>query len=577
MPTIVKLTRPAFFAFLVCGVFCIAHASVHAQQKRLSPFGIGSSHVNNRSADDSARWIPKMREIGIRVYRSPQISWGLLEKEEGKWDWETLDAQLDYLESQGIESGALLIGNPKWNTSDPPGSLPVNHLEGWSNYVKTVVTHLKGHGVTRYEVWNEPPNFTGKDQTPADYAKIVVAAYLAAKKADPDCLVGISAKSAHVHYLEEVIEAGAKNHFDFITLHPYEILDGIASDAGSEVVFMNIVPVVRKMLEHRNPSKREIPIIFTELGVSSNKGLENQAHGLVKAYVMSIAQGVECVQWFEGRDGDSGPLGLLDREGRERPAFRAYGSMIHYFGQDPEYLGWLLLNDEHYAFVFEGAEGPVMATWARSGSPDVVDFGAALHIVDPTQSTIVRSASLELDGAPRFVLDVPADLIAQAKANRDKPFNSGTDYTDADEVLIEFGETTVERGLHTRSGAHLAEAVVAYGGSARAGNVPGGNVFFVDPAFLSYSEAPLEIEVVVRRNPENDNAGFKLVYESSEGFKTAPGGWFTVPDNEKWHTKTWRIDDPKFVNYWGYNFILESDSAKFSDYLIQSVKVRKLP
>jgi hypothetical protein len=517
-----------------------------------------------------------MREIGIRVYRSPQIDWGLLEKEEGKWEWETLDEQLDYLESQDIESGALLIGNPKWNMVDPPLSLPVNNLAGWSNYVKTVVAHLKSRSVTRYEVWNEPPNFIGKDQTPADYAKIVVAAYTAAKEVDPNCLVGISAKSAHVHYLEEVIEAGAKDHFDFITLHPYEILDGIASNDGLEAVYMNIVPVVRKMLLNRNPAKVNVPIIFTELGVSSDKGLENQAHGLVKGYVMGIAQGVECIQWFEGRDGDSGPLGLLDREGRERPAFRAYGAMIQYIGRQPEYLGWHLLNDKHYAFVFEGAEEPVMVTWGRSGASEVVDFGAEVHIVDPTQSTIVRNRSVELSVAPVFVLDLPEDLIARAKANRDKTFSSGVNYTDAGEVSIEFGETTVERGLHTRSGAHLAEAVVAYGGSARSGSVPGGNVFFVDPTFLSYSQEPIEIEVVVRRNPQNDNAGFKLVYESSEGFKIASGGWFTVPDNEKWHTNTWRIDDPKFVNYWGYNFILESDSAKFSNYLIQSAKVKRI-
>ncbi|MEC5127451.1 beta-galactosidase [Verrucomicrobiales bacterium BCK34] len=569
--------RFVFSQIFVSGIFCISSLCVQAEETRLSPFGIGSSHVNNRSAKDNARWIPKMREIGIRVYRSPQVSWGLLEKEKGKWDWETLDEQLSYLESQRMETGALLIGTPKWNTADAPGSLPVNNLEGWSNYVKTVVSHLKGRGVTRYEVWNEPPNFTGKDQTPADYAKIVVAAYLAAKEADPDCLVGISAKSAHIHYLEEVVMSGAKDHFDFITLHPYEILDGIASNAGSEMVFMNIIPVLRKMLEVRNPAKVDVPVIFTELGVSSNKGLESQAHGLVKAYVMSIAQGVECVQWFEGRDGDSGPLGLLDREGKERPAFRAYGSMIHYLGQDPKYVGWTLLNDKHCAFVFDGAEGPVMAAWARSGSPEVVEFESDVHVVDPTQSTIVRGRSVELGAAPLFVLDVPAGVIAQAKANRDKPFISGVDYAGADEISIEFGETTIERGLHTRSGAHLAEAVVAYGGSARAGNVPGGNVFFVDPAFLSYSQEPIEIEVEVRRNPENENAGFKLVYESADGFKTAPDGWFTVPDNQKWHRKTWRIEDPKFVNYWGYNFILESDGPKFSNYLIRSVKVKKLP
>lgn len=58
------------------------------------------------------------------------------------------------------------------------------------------------------------------------------------------------------------------------------------------------------------------------------------------------------------------------------------------------------------------------------------------------------------------------------------------------------------------------------------------------------------------------------------GFKTA-GSWFTVPDNTKWHTVKWTIDDAQFVNYWGYNFALESDGNPFNKYYIQSVTVTR--
>src|SRR5206468_500096 len=102
------------------------------------------------------------------------------------------------------------------------------------------------------------------------------------------------------------------------------------------------------------------------------------------------------------------------------------------------------------------------------------------------------------------------------------------------------------------------------------------SVFVVDPNFLSYAPTPIEITVVVRRNPANDNAGFKLVYESAAGFKTA-GGWYTIPDNKEWHTVKWKIEDPQFVSYWGFNFNLESDGDKFNKYFIQSVTVTKLP
>src|SRR5205807_1956764 len=107
----------------------------------------------------------------------------------------------------------------------------------------------------------------------------------------------------------------------------------------------------------------------------------------------------------------------------------------------------------------------------------------------------------------------------------------GGDYTNAKSVSVTMGERNIEKGLHTMSGAAVAEAVVAYGGSARAGSIPGGNVFMVDPDFMSYATTPIEITAVVRRNPANDNAGFKLNYESTTGFKNL--GWYTVPDNKE--------------------------------------------
>ena len=424
-------------------------------------------------------------------------------------------------------------------------------------------------------MWNEPPNFTGKDQTPADYARLVVTAYDAVKQVDPAFRIGLAAKSVHVNYLEQVIQAGAKDHFDYIVLHPYEVLSGVADYTGSESVYMHIVPTVRKMLAVRNPDQANVPIIFTELGVEANKGTEHQAHALVKAYAMGIAQGVECIQWFEGRDGDSGPMGLLDAEGRPRPAYGALAQMIKHFGPNPTYLGWVQLNDRNYGFVFQGAKGPLLCTWQSSGGSEVIEFGQDVTIVNPMTGNTVTAKSYELSVAPCFVLTVPQRLQAQARGNLSKPFPWGGDYTDAASVSITFGEKTVEKGLHTRSGSDVAHAVVAYGGPAREGNVPGGNVFIIDPNFLSYTSTPIEITAVVRRNPANENAGFKLVYESPTGFKTA-GTWYTVPDNTQWHTATWRIEDPQFVNYWGFNFILESDGNVYNKYFLQNVTVRKL-
>jgi len=402
----------------------------------------------------------------------------------------------------------------------------------------------------------------------------VVSSYDAAKAADPTCLVGLAAKSAHINYLEQVLKAGAKDHFDYITLHPYEVLGGIVDNLGTEPVYMNIVPLVRKMLAAQNPAKVNVPIIFTELGCEAKKGLDVQGHALVKAYTMGIAQGVQCIQWFEGRDGDSGPMGLLDGKGNPRPAYLAMGQLIQHLGQHPKYLGWTMLNGKNYAFAFEGAKGTVLVAWGRKGVTDEVKFGKSVSIVDPLTGQLNTADLVSLTVAPIFVLDVPEALLTDAQANKDKPLPWGGDYSKAKTVSIVIGEENAEKGLHTLSGDAVAQAVVAYGGPARAGGVPGGNSFIVDPGFMSYTTEPIEITAMVRRNEANDNAGFKLVYESTKGFKTA-GSWYTVPDNKKWHKVTWKIDDAQFVNYWGFNFSLNSDGNQFNKYYLQSVTVTK--
>jgi polysaccharide biosynthesis protein PslG len=538
-----------------------------------SPFGIGSCYINNRSVQDNARWIPQMAAIGITNHRTCHTGWEAVEPEEGKWTWDELDKQMKYLEGLHIEFGAILAGNAVWNKKDQPGSLPVNNLPAWSRYVSQVAKHVKGKA-KYFEVWNEPPNFTGRDQTPADYAKIVVSAYDAVKAIDSTCLVGLAAKSVHVNYLEQVIKAGAKDHFDFITLHPYEVLGGIADNIGSEALYMSIVPTVRKMLAAQNPAKRNVPIIFTELGAEASKSPEKQALALVKAYTMGIAQGVACIQWFEGRDGDSGPMGLLDEQGKPRPSYQAMAQMIKHLGQHPTYLGWVLFSSKDYGFVFQGAKGTVLATWASRGTPDRVDFAQKVRVVDPLTGKVATASTHKLTTAPILVLGVPENLVTEAKANKRRPFPWGGDYTTAKSVSITMDGKYREKGLHTASGDDVATAVVAYGGAARAGNIPGGNVFMVDPNFLSYTATPIEVTLVVRRNPANDNAGFKLVYESTDGYKNF--GWYTVPDNKKWHTVKWKINDAQFVGMWGYNFSLDSDGNEYNKYFIQSVTVTKL-
>ncbi len=539
---------------LLTGLFClfplhraVAQASGPASGATLSPFGIGGDY---HTSQDLTKWFPQMSVIGIQIMRACSPN------------------QIGYAAKYHIQCGGILYALPPGDTKDAPGTLPVKDLPAWSAYVTNSVRQAKGR-IKYWEVWNEPPNGTGRDQTAADYAKIVVSAYNAAKAVDPDAQIGMAAQSVNINYLEQAIKAGAKDHFDYITFHPYEILGSIGDGAGTEAVYMHIVPTVRKMLAAQDPAKEHVPIWFTEIGYDASKHPNRQAEALVKAYSMGIAEGVSVINWFEGIDGDSGPMGLLEANGTPRPAYTAMAQMIRYLGPHPTYLGWVLFNDKDYGFVFKGAKTTVLATWASKATPDHVDFGHAVEIVDPSTGNSVEKSTYELTVKPILVIGAPPKLVRQAQADRHRPFPWGGDYTHARSVSVTMGPTVIEKGLHLQAGDAVAANVIAYGGSARSGDAPGGTVFMVDPNFLTYTPTPIEISAMVRRNPADDPAQLSLVYESTEGYKKAPV--YEVPGNDHWFTASWKIYDSQFVSKWGFNF--RFDPGK---YYLKSVTVTKL-
>jgi polysaccharide biosynthesis protein PslG len=561
----------------VCQIACAADvessapAPVRAKDPVMSPFGIGSSAMRSR---DQAKWMPQMADIGVCDLRSCCGGWGA-QPAAGTWDWTLIDARLDYLDSIGVTGGILFNGLGKWNTVDQKGGLPLNSLPEWSTMVGEVVKHTKGR-VSHFECWNEPPNGT-KNAPASDYAKVVVATYDAAKAANPDALVGMAAKSAHINYLDQAIKAGAKGHFDYITLHPYEVLGTIIAHPGTEPLFLSIVPTVRKMLKAQDPAKVDVPVILTEVGydVKHGKlnlsGVELQAHAVLKVYVMGMAQGMTCIQWFEGMDGDSGPLGLLDNKGNKRPSYHALANLIKLLGRHPTYLGWVMFNDRHYGFVFQGVSGPVLATWAATIKPEEVEFGQDVQIMDPPTGTVTTAAKQLLSIAPILVSGVPDRLVVQAKANLGKPIPWGGDYSAASAVSVTFGETYEEKGLHTMAADSIAADVIAYGGNARAGEMPkGGNVYVVDPNYLSYDTVPIEITALVKRNAKGDKANLSLEYESTTGYKK-PAAFDIPEDTTQWHKATWTIDDCQFVNTWAFSFRFAQGK-----YALQSVTVTKL-
>ncbi len=536
-----------------------------AASDELNPFGVGSSA---EASGRFAEWMPKMGQAGVKWIRIfPE--WNVIQPSPGLWSWSWIDSLLSTAASNHLNVSGLFLYNAGW--IDPnTHTFPTNHYAEWAVYVSNVVHHAAGR-VRFWEVWNEPESFAAGG-SPAEYARLVTNAFTAAKAADPEAQIGLSVASVDVQYLERTIEAGAAKHFDYVCVHPYEVLGTVGS--GQEALYMSIVPTLRKMLAAKAPKKAQVPIWFTEIGEDLKGGImpTKQAQDLVKAYTMAIAQGVSRIEWFEAAEGGYA-MGLLDAQGRPRPAYTALRNLVAQLGPSPTYKGWVLLNDRDYGFVFRGTETSVMAAWAPPSQADWVAFGQSVKLLEPVLGGVVNRDEAELSNAPVLVLGVPATLVAEAERNRTKPFPWSGDYSGASSVSVAMGKPNVDKGLHQLNPAPAA-IVVVDGTPARDCSKSPTTAFTVDPNFLSYGHVPIKISAIVRRISAADNPGFNLKYESATGRKGI--GWNSVPGNDKWYTLTWTVTDDEFVGNWGYHFSFDSDSTQHSQYYLQQVTVTKL-
>ncbi|HVE41782.1 MAG TPA: hypothetical protein VNM14_17955 [Planctomycetota bacterium] len=513
-----------------------------------SPWGIAPSHSASWGVGS---WSKEIADTGVHWMR------GFHQGE--------MDRVLPILEKNGFQVAGIL----QWsNKKGKEHTFPSDALPEWKTYVGDIIKRAKGR-VRYWEVWNEPPNFS-HSKSPVDYAKIVAAAYAAAKEADPSVQIGLAAQSVNLNFLAQALDAGAAGNFDYVTVHPYEIMDMVAN--GWEPQFMSIVPNIRKMLADKSPTKKDVPVWFTEVGQPVEKGItpEMQSDTILKAYVLGLAQGVRRIHWFEGIDGDSGPFGLIAGNTGSAPkrlSYTALTQLIKALGQTPRFVGWLLVDGKHYGFVFEGPNGAVLATWSGPGVDAKVGLGGKVRVIQPRTGETSETDSVALTNSPILIDGLPAKVVADARANVGRPFPWGGDFTGAASVSWEAG---AEKGLHP---VGRAKIVTLDGKEARDISAASGQAFTVDPNFLSYTAVPIKITAVLRRNGEKA-AGFNFRYESAHGYKGGEG-WYTIPAGAQWTAKTWTIKDPQFVGKWGVHFSFDSDSTQNSNYSVLSVTVTK--
>ncbi|MFA4943763.1 MAG: endo-1,4-beta-xylanase [Lentisphaeria bacterium] len=555
-----------------------------------SPWAMGSSAETSGSYP---KFNPLLEQAGVRWVRLFG-EWQGIEPKQGQWNWEGTDKLVANVRENHLHlTGGWWYFAP-WASADGGTRRgPIKDMKFWRDYITASVERYKGD-IKYWEVWNEFNGsfYVGKDK-PKEYADLVVAAYDAAKKADPTAQIGLSVANFDVGFLDATIKAGAANHFDFVCVHPYENL--FAAMDGGEVGYLSMAGSVRKMLA-ANRQRADMPLWITEIGggapAQPNPEKDaKQAEMVAKAYLLSIAQGFQKIFWFEARgmaDRSGEDFGLIRHDWTVRPSYVALKTLTTQLGPEPRSIGWLDVGGGGYGFMYQGANGPVLATWAplekEAKAKDVkTKFSGAVTVVDLTgkKTPLAAGAELALTRTPVLVTGLPAALVQQAQANAAKPYPWGGDYAHAQQVTCKLGVANVDDGL-TQRNPQTTTVINDLVGSWRSPdfNNPklhgeGRYVYFrADPQFAPFGTTNLEMTVVVRRIAPGKAASFGLMYESLKGYKGAPKR-YAIPADDQWHEAVWTVNDANFVGQWGMNFRLDANGSPNSFY-IKEARVKKL-
>ncbi|MCL6588666.1 MAG: endo-1,4-beta-xylanase [Firmicutes bacterium] len=331
-------------------------AIANAPQNLNSPFGI------------ICRW-NGIEDAGIKWVRCgagcSALDWGAINKAPGVFEWSNADSEVrDTCDRLKADILVVLGYTPEWASSGPnkEPSYPPKNLSDWSNFVGRIVSRYKNR-IKYWEVWNEP-DIGFWQGTIEQYADLVKSAYIAAKRADPDCKIVLGGTAGvNLPFIERIYEQGVGQYFDILAVHPYQ-WDDIFDDRW----FISQLRDLRQLMQKWGDSHKEIWL--TELGWSTgDKGITEEVQARLLAQAMIAASTLTDVSvtkyfWFCVKDWGGPGYGIMRPDGSHKPAFNAYKTVISAL-KDAKYLYSIPNNNLRcHMFCKQGRE--MLVVW----SPD---------------------------------------------------------------------------------------------------------------------------------------------------------------------------------------------------------------
>jgi len=458
-----------------------------------SPFGIHAGltirfrdHYGTRAdatqllADMSAAWTREefaWEAIEPNPHLMPrQYRW----RADGYFDY---DEALELAAAHEIQVLGLLSYGPRTNVNTgavynaqglPPDLIPdaapiSAWLPAWRDYVRAVVTRY-GDYIDYWEIQNEPNSvgfwrkvdLTAASPSAADYVTVLQAAYEVIQEVNPGdkiVLGGLSYEGYnqgvdYYDYLWQIYEAGGWPYFDILAFHPYrwpafpeQVLPRTRFDVRtrsyqSEWLDYNYTDEIQAF-NTLMAGWGAKPLWITEIGwpvaaLAQRASERNtqpeivQSDYLIRAYVQSIAAGVENIFWYDFRDDywvendpNESSFGLVRGDFSPKPAYHAFGVMASLLGNSrfvEQVRGQADRNrpgdDDVYEYRFAGNSRTVIVLWKSQGGDIVREVAvenipvATVHVYGPdftsnisrTLESVENTITLDLTERPVFVV-----------------------------------------------------------------------------------------------------------------------------------------------------------------------------
>ncbi len=313
-----------------------------------SPFGMNvhaaSRYMPNGSGDDYGLPYQQAKDMGVGWTRE-EISWDRVEPRPGQWNFGFADKAVNAALSRNIQVLGLLEYNVDRSSGGNAGiSHTMPDLNAWTNYVRQTVTHFKGK-VNYWQIWNEPQDpryFASAD--PGQYARLLTVSYDTIKSIDPNIKVlcaGFVPVGNGLEWMDAMINAGGRDKFDILAIHPY-VNDPTPNAPGGSMspergywlsAGMNLAQGLAARLGNR-------PIWATEFGFNLQPtdpsrfnavSADQQANYLVRSYAMGLSTNVQKFFVYQFHDDTSNPndrYGLVGTDWKtHKPAYDAYATM----------------------------------------------------------------------------------------------------------------------------------------------------------------------------------------------------------------------------------------------------------